>query len=202
MLLAVSQPSYFAGGGPTLPGGGVLDSPTPSAEISSISTFLLLSAQYLLHPTLSPLSPASKRSLLGVTLRVYWLIILSLRFQAKHHHVRLSVYLFALFQNRKWSPIVSTSSPNFSAQILLTSKAPRRLALAHLVKLNFHPTNHTLFPAVMASSLPPSLSTGSWFPSFPYLFKPYPTSKALPKFLLISKLALYHNNLFSNIPFL
>lgn len=109
-------------------------------------------------------------------------------------------YFRTLFQ--KWFPVVSTSSPNFSAQIFLTFKALHRLASAHLVKLTFiQPVTHCP-PAVMTSSLPPSLSTSLWFPSFPYLFKPYPTSKALPKLPLISKLALYHNSLFSNIPFL
>lgn len=98
-FLAVCQPPYFAGGGPTLPGGGIHDSPAPSSEIPSISTFLLLSAQYLLRPTLSPLSPANRRSLLGVTISVYGLIFWALHFQAKQHYILLLVYLFALFQN-------------------------------------------------------------------------------------------------------
>lgn len=79
MSLTLFQASYSAAwvGGTPLPDEGIRESPAPSSAVTSISTFLFLSAQYLLHPSVSSVSAARERSLLWITVRVYGFIFLA-----------------------------------------------------------------------------------------------------------------------------
>ena len=135
---------------------------------------LFLPAQYLLHLTLSPLSPASKRPLLWITARVYYLTFPSPF--PKQHHYTLPWAWIALFKNLRWLPIVFTSNPNSSDS-----------------QTGVSTPDTPYFPSCQSHPVPRRRG-------FLYLLKLDPTSKALPKFPLVPKLALYHDNLSSNIP--